>query len=264
MAKLGIIPAHAGNTQGIRRNCNASKDHPRACGEHYIGHIDTFMEQGSSPRMRGTPCFFCFSACRFGIIPAHAGNTGVTCSPTPWSWDHPRACGEHSEKSNQSSLLMGSSPRMRGTQIQERCGARCVGIIPAHAGNTSCSWRCLRSYWDHPRACGEHLKLGQGAKVGRGSSPRMRGTHEIPALGRRDPGIIPAHAGNTLNAAKIVVTTRDHPRACGEHQLTTGGDVQKAGSSPRMRGTLYGRYSLPTASGIIPAHAGNTTNRQNC
>ena len=71
-------------------------------------------------------------------------------------------------------------------------------------------------------------------------------------------GIIPACAGNTRCRVLLGVARRDHPRVCGEHFQLCTLDTEHQGSSPRVRGTLYGRYSLPTASGIIPACAGNT------
>ena len=71
----GIIPACAGNTEGITVRVPFNGDHPRVCGEHAkVGDTDV-TSMGSSPRVRGT------------------------LSPSPplpgASWDHPRVCGEH-------------------------------------------------------------------------------------------------------------------------------------------------------------------------
>ena len=51
---LGIIPAHAGNTRCKVVWETQSRDHPRACGEHYNLMFDMQTLMGSSPRMRGT------------------------------------------------------------------------------------------------------------------------------------------------------------------------------------------------------------------
>ena len=95
---------------------------------------------------------------------------------------------------------------------------------------------------NHPRACGEHI-IDNGAKLeAQGSSPRMR--------------------GNTKESTWTSCMTRDHPRACGEHYPPSRASSSSPGSSPRMRGTLLRAPSQPIAAGIIPAHAGNTADRQ--
>ena len=54
---------------------------------------------------------------------------------------------------------------------------------------------------------------------------------------------------------------RDHPRACGEHELPELRQAAIRGSSPRMRGTLGARAERLQQQGIIPAHAGNTSSQ---
>ena len=86
--------------------------------------------------MRGTPGWRAHVDDERGIIPAHAGNTSISSSSRSTARDHPRACGEHSMMYGVACALMGSSPRMRGTQIDELLAVFDMGIIPAHAGNT--------------------------------------------------------------------------------------------------------------------------------
>ena len=71
-------------------------------------------------------------------------------------------------------------------------------------------------------------------------------------------GIIPAHAGNTSLVVPLKFTSRDHPRACGEHMIISSMQMLRTGSSPRMRGTLWIHELVDVFAGIIPAHAGNT------
>ena len=52
---FGIIPAHAGNTLPAATSEEMSRDHPRACGEHFCLFFLFLGVSGSSPRMRGTP-----------------------------------------------------------------------------------------------------------------------------------------------------------------------------------------------------------------
>ena len=156
---------------------------------------------------------------------------------------------------------MGSSPRRRGAH-DEHDRAVCSGrIIPAQAGSTTCPPVAELPREDHPRAGGEHVQSKAQSLVGFGSSPRRRG-----ALVRRhavldDRRIILAQAGSTRDAASSQSAAEDHPRAGGEHTITTRyGDAQ-VGSSPRRRGAP-GAAALPVSRwGIIPTQAGSTARR---
>ncbi len=77
---------------------------------------------GSSPRLRGTREVGAITCCVFGIIPALAGNTTYVRGKKLWTWDHPRACGEHGTCAPPQPRLVGSSPRLRGTPFLERLG----------------------------------------------------------------------------------------------------------------------------------------------
>ena len=75
---------------------------------------------------------------------------------------------------------------------------RTRGIIPAHAGLTIRYSTYVSMTWDHPRACGAHGESFALNTSMRGSSPRMRGSHEVTRLIQPILGIIPAHAGLTI------------------------------------------------------------------
>ena len=72
---VGIIPAYAGNTLAFFHCCSILWDHPRVCGEHYAIHDYLSVNEGSSPRMRGTHEQYRNVFDYNGIIPAYAGNT---------------------------------------------------------------------------------------------------------------------------------------------------------------------------------------------
>ncbi len=171
------------------------------------------------------------------IIPALAGNTSPAGAHHPHPRDHPRACGEHSICCCASLIVVGSSPRLRGTRKREVAAWRGVGIIPALAGNTLRVLTSSVSTGDHPRACGEHSYQCSKALCSLGSSPRLRGTRQVRACGRDRHGIIPALAGNTHARFVRPYRRRDHPRACGEHVTVPQDAILTAGSSPRLRGT---------------------------
>ena len=132
----GIIPAHAGLTRQAGSSPCWPGDHPRACGAHSQIDANGQIQQGSSPRMRGSQ--FTNKRVEFlhGIIPAHAGLTTRARSIVSARRDHPRACGAHQTYSEPKTCPKGSSPRMRGSPACFCRSEKVIGIIPAHAGLT--------------------------------------------------------------------------------------------------------------------------------
>ena len=134
--ELGIIPAHAGLTYTLPKGHTWKRDHPRACGAHMKKRASDSPVPGSSPRMRGSRYAEHEATVPDGIIPAHAGLTCAGCTHSSGPWDHPRACGAHILTKLLDDTAVGSSPRMRGSLVQEGQGLGWLGIIPAHAGLT--------------------------------------------------------------------------------------------------------------------------------
>ena len=196
---MGIIPAYAGNTAASIPQVSASWDHPRVCGEHQWQVHDNPMPLGSSPRMRGTLKRVHRHRHATRIIPAYAGNTTARNASTKAKRDHPRVCGEHTLPVSFMLPVLGSSPRMRGTQTMQIRIQPQGGIIPAYAGNTTTTSASSLLCRDHPRVCGEHGNIELIEIVHLGSSPRMRGTLTTGLDTRGLTGIIPAYAGNTVS-----------------------------------------------------------------
>ena len=167
--------------------------------------------------MRGTRSLSRGHDLPFGIIPACAGNTSAPCQARPSARDHPRVCGEHSKECVPIWDNQGSSPRVRGTPACRRILVPPNGIIPACAGNTSCSTCSSPAGRDHPRVCGEHHRLNLELQRLTGSSPRVRGTRRQQTQTENTAGIIPACAGNTTDRVPTLRRPWDHPRVCGEH-----------------------------------------------
>ena len=197
-ARPGIIPALAGNTIVSVARGNRTRDHPRACGEHARHWQQPPLDEGPSPRLRGTLHHIVLEGCTIGIIPALAGNTLFLATHFRAVWDHPRACGEHNYRIIPINPEQGSSPRLRGTPDLGQSATMHAGIIPALAGNTVMLGMSSMTAWDHPRACGEHFALVSLMLSRLGSSPRLRGTHLVDAGLHGRVGIIPALAGNTV------------------------------------------------------------------
>ena len=74
------------------------------------------------------------------------------------------------------------------------------GFIPAHAGKTSSfSWRLRRSA-AHPRSREENILRASDKGVDPGSSPLTQGKHAQAIERCIYAGLIPAHAGKTLDS----------------------------------------------------------------
>ena len=75
------------------------------------------------------------------------------------------------------------------------------------------------------------------------------------------PGVgnIPAHAGKTYHSQMQWYDKQEHPRACGENELTIVIVAHNEGTSPRMRGKLQNVAQTTKKERNIPAHAGKTS-----
>ena len=91
-----------------------------------------------------------------------------------------------------------------------------------------------------------------------GSSPLARGTRRRRHHRLHRPGLIPAHAGNTLPDSIARWWSRAHPRSHREHTKTDTTHPLRPGSSPLARGTLGALVVVGAGLRLIPARAGNT------
>ncbi len=187
--------------------------------------------------MRGSLACRAFQCLIDGIIPAHAGLTGLSHTSVASAGDHPRACGAHMRGMTPRQRSQGSSPRMRGSLVAQLVIIYVGRIIPAHAGLTDIATDFVQRLEDHPRACGAHIVKFLILLCQKGSSPRMRGSQAAVLAIRVHAGIIPAHAGLTSCLLSTRVGYWDHPRACGAHVVAKRAVFLCLGSSPRMRGS---------------------------
>ena len=111
---LGLIPAHAGKTEAVRRALQSSEAHPRSRGENGQRSAAYFAVQGSSPLTRGKPGGSVMGRVAEGLIPAHAGKTRIRVCCPGCGWAHPRSRGENVFAAPMMVLIWGSSPLTRG------------------------------------------------------------------------------------------------------------------------------------------------------
>ena len=145
-------------------------------------------------------------------------------------------CGEHVYPYAFGDGDQGSSPHVRGAHPAATSQIAGQGIIPACAGSTTVENEPTQESRDHPRMCGEHRAGDVPSRTAWGSSPHVRGAHELPVVLPEALGIIPACAGSTKDEVLADCIVRDHPRMCGEHCDVLRGLREREGSSPHVRG----------------------------
>ena len=132
------------------------------------------------------------------------------------------------------------------------------GLIPAHAGKTTCTPPTPTPGTAHPRSRGENFGGGQVPALAGGSSPLTRGKPSPPASRVRSSGLIPAHAGKTSEDLHDATESGAHPRSRGENGTALTAAINPPGSSPLTRGKQEIAARAGDETGLIPAHAGKT------
>ena len=152
----------------------------------------------------------------------------------------------------------GPSPRVRGKRPRDQSARGEVGPIPACAGETT--QRSSDHVFDraHPRVCGGNARAQESGASDWGPSPRVRGKPIEPAIHEREPGPIPACAGETTNTPLQGAARRAHPRVCGGNHAALCAIADDVGPSPRVRGKQASNKCGQEQRGPIPACAGET------
>ena len=213
-----FIPARAGNTSAVM-NWLPITVHPRACGEHGDSGR-AVKEDGSSPRVRGTPLADRPRGRNRRFIPARAGNT----------------TNQHVQLDPLDRFIPARAGNTRGTFTRSglrfipACGehlcrpvvcGNLARFIPARAGNTSRMARARGVLPVHPRACGGTPQRAEQRRLAAEQRfiPARAGNTAGAAAREITPRFIPARAGNTHRLSIRLSSSAVHPRACGEHHL---------------------------------------------
>ena len=92
---VGLIPAHAGKTDGDTLDLASILAHPRSRGENGVEDVGVVGDAGSSPLTRGKHATQEVARVHGRLIPAHAGKTTPCACLTRWPTAHPRSRGEN-------------------------------------------------------------------------------------------------------------------------------------------------------------------------
>ena len=257
----GLIPAHAGKTSASPYGTARKWAHPRSYGENGFIQVASPANEGSSPLMRGKRDTAAAAVGAAGLIPAHAGKTHRSAHCACRRGAHPRSRGENSTSRLVAAAGAGSSPLTRGKHPTPPRGVGERGLIPAHAGKTRARRLDGFTGWAHPRSRGEN-RVGPVLLRGRrGSSPLTRGKQFPSGLIAARVGLIPAHAGKTIDGLSFQWGREAHPRSRGENAGCSRARIRDMGSSPLTRGKLRAVAGGRPGRGLIPAHAGKTVRR---
>ena len=169
---------------------------------------------------------------------------------------HPRVCGELYDIQGAVRVRVGSSPRVRGTPRFQGAFLRRGRFIPACAGNSGVPMSAFDLASVHPRVCGELSLGGRWRLLGRGSSPRVRGTQQRRIGCVRRHRFIPACAGNSSARSTATYGSTVHPRVCGELDVQRGGDRRVERFIPACAGNSWRGRSKMLMSTVHPRVCG--------
>ena len=206
------------------------------CGEKNHFSIFLYPTQGSPPRVRGKVLVSLENLRKDRITPACAGKSPcspcIPCGPG----DHPRVCGEKAIRHIINGMSEGSPPRVRGKAEERKKAPLSSRITPACAGKSPILILSGKAGKDHPRVCGEKVRISCPLYKFKGSPPRVRGKviHSSQRLVHRR--ITPACAGKSQLALSDCQQHEDHPRVCGEKFQQMFQLLLLLGSPPRVRG----------------------------
>ena len=157
---IRFIPTGVGNTENVAAASADVAVHPHGCGEHTGTPSPNGLQDGSSPRVWGTPWGFRLNYFYGRFIPTGVGNTGHACSCRQQAPVHPHGCGEHIFHGGTASVGGGSSPRVWGTLVNRKNIFFTSRFIPTGVGNTALVRSPKTPCSVHPHGCGEHKRYG--------------------------------------------------------------------------------------------------------
>ena len=149
--------------------------YPRVCGGTSRSASVTLPSPGLSPRVRGNHDCDEYRLPYLWSIPACAGEPHCQNRLTLTSGVYPRVCGGTLPYQDADSPPPGLSPRVRGNRNAPARGMRCLGSIPACAGEPGARRHRIDLQKVYPRVCGGTDDRPTCYQWVNGLSPRVRG-----------------------------------------------------------------------------------------
>ncbi len=266
LADTGSIPAGAGEPQQAALLLVNNGVDPRGCGGAVPTNSRYTLDEGRSPRVRGSRNSCLGDPRHRGSIPAGAGEPSEYEIVLPESEVDPRGCGGAVRIRNRSTRIRGRSPRVRGSPIPGHACSLGRGSIPAGAGEPPSVTMIANMRRVDPRGCGGAYVPLLASLNDAGRSPRVRGSPQDCTAHCWPLGSIPAGAGEPLPPCPARCPGWVDPRGCGGAPAAHLGAVALEGRSPRVRGSRSHRRRQRVHRGSIPAGAGEPTpkNRSRC
>ena len=198
------------------------------------------------------------------ITPAGAGKTGGCSHNSRAHEDHPRRCGENRCSPPHSMPPAGSPPQVRGKRLFRFIGVARRRITPAGAGKTLRTGRGFQPSWDHPRRCGENVRVSDKRQHYLGSPPQVRGKQRQFRSCRHKGRITPAGAGKTEAVLYTPQRLEDHPRGCGENLPIFARDIADYRITPADAGKTFRQIYSYRIGQDHPRGCGENTSRRYC
>ena len=189
-------------------------------------------------------------------IPACAGEPRISSMAARPTMVYPRVCGGTIEMIGYLAAQGGLSPRVRGNLGCPASGIAGARSIPACAGEPPYSTRPGHRSPVYPRVCGGTDEYDYGSAEAQGLSPRVRGNRAAEAPTPTRARSIPACAGEPYAVQRKASVATVYPRVCGGTPGPQRVLPMRRGLSPRVRGNRQAAYPPVSATGSIPACAG--------
>ena len=154
--------------------------------------------------------------------------------------------------------VKGRPLRMQGRHLDPDNADGHCGKTPAHAGQTPEAGRFPEIGQEDPCACRADLPSLRRRCAGRERPLRMQGRQPILHINTMWRGKTPAHAGQTVSAARPSRRTEEDPCACRADSAGKDGPPKRRGRPLRMQGRPSNRSAVSWMPGKTPAHAGQT------